>query len=111
MDRGHPKLASLADALHPSVLRLIKYTVDAAERHGKWVGVCGGIAGDVLAVPLLIGLGVKELSASVPSLPDVKACVRSLNSTKCKELAEQSLQFSTANEVREYLETTKQYLN
>lgn len=111
MDRGHPKLASLADALHPGVLRLIKLTVDAAEKHGKWVGVCGGIAGDVLAVPLLVGLGVKELSASVPSLPDVKACVRSLNQAKCKELAEHSLQFSTANEVREYLETTKQYLN
>jgi len=110
MDRGHPKLASLADALHPSVLRLIKTTVDAATKEGKWVGVCGGIAGDVLAVPLLIGLGVKELSASVPSLPDVKACVRTLNSKKCEELAQQSLQFSTASEVREYLETTKQYL-
>jgi phosphocarrier protein FPr len=111
MDRGHPKLASLADALHPGVLRLIKMTVDAAEKHGKWVGVCGGIAGDVLAVPLLVGLGVKELSASVPSLPDVKACIRALSLAKCKELAEQSLQFATANEVREYLETTKQYLN
>ena len=111
MDRGHPKLASLADALHPSVLRLIKMTVDAAQKHGKWVGVCGGIAGDVLAVPLLVGLGVKELSASVPSLPDVKACVRALNSSKCRELAEQSLQFATAREVREYLETTKQYLS
>jgi phosphocarrier protein FPr len=86
-------------------------TVDAAEKHGKWVGVCGGIAGDVLAVPLLVGLGVKELSASVPSLPDVKACIRALSLAKCKELAEQSLQFATANEVREYLETTKQYLN
>ncbi|EAR11125.1 probable phosphoenolpyruvate-protein phosphotransferase [Reinekea sp. MED297] len=110
MDRGHPKLAVLADALHPSVLRLIKMTVDAAERHGKWVGVCGGIAGDLLAVPLLVGLGIKELSTSVPSIPDVKACIRALNSQKCKEQAEQSLQFSTAAEVRDYLETTNQYV-
>ncbi len=111
MDRGHPKLASLADALHPSVLRLILQTVKAADKHNKWVGVCGGIAGDTLAIPLLVGLGVKELSVSVPVLPDVKACVRELNSKKCRELAKQALQFATAKEVREYLETTNQYLN
>ncbi len=106
MDRGHPKLAALADALHPSVLRLILQTVKAANQHGKWVGVCGGVAGDPLAVPLLIGLGVKELSVSVPVLPDVKAAVRASDSAKCRELAKQALQFASASEVREYLETT-----
>src|SRR6185436_5302029 len=62
MDRGHPKLAARVDALHPAVLRLIDLTVRGAREHGKWVGVCGGMAGDAQAIPILIGLGVDELS-------------------------------------------------
>lgn len=103
MDRGHPKLAPLSDALHPSVLRLIRMTVEAADKHGKWVGICGGIAGDLKAVPLLIGLGVKELSASVPTLPDVKAGIRSLSMSRCQEIARHCQQLSGAPAVRDYL--------
>ena len=69
MDRGHPKLARQADGLHPAVLRMIKLTTDGARKHGKWVGVCGGIASDLIAIPVLIGLGVKELSVTVPDDP------------------------------------------
>lgn len=67
MDRGHPKLASRIDSLHPAVLRLIAMTVEGASAENRWTGVCGGIASDINAIPLLIGLGVNELSVSVPS--------------------------------------------
>lgn len=104
MDRGHPKLAKFADALHPSVLRLIAMTTEGAHKHGKWVGVCGGIASDPLAVPLLIGLGIEELSVSVPSIPAIKALVRKLNKTECIKIAQKALTLDTAGEVRTLLE-------
>jgi phosphoenolpyruvate-protein phosphotransferase len=91
IDRGHPLLAGLADSLSPAVLRLIDMTVKAAHAHGKWVGVCGGIASEPEAVPLLLGLGVDEFSVSVPSLPEVKAQLRTLDSVACQQLAVQAL--------------------
>jgi len=100
MDRGHPALASKADAMNPAVLRLIAQTVDGAHANGKWVGVCGGIAGDLQAVPILVGLGVDELSVSVPSVPAVKAEVRSRTLDECKALAQQALEQDTAADVR-----------
>lgn len=100
MDRGHPKLAAYADALHPGVLKLIGMAAQAANRHGKWCGVCGGIASDPQAVPLLIGLGVKELSVSVPTIPSIKAQVRELTLADCQTLAEQAIALNTAAEVR-----------
>jgi multiphosphoryl transfer protein len=100
MDRGHPKLASKTDALSPSVLQLIAMTTRAAELEGKWVGVCGGVASDPQAVPLLIGLGVAELSVSVPSIPDIKAQIRTLDMAECKRLAQQALELESAAEVR-----------
>ncbi|TJZ77497.1 phosphoenolpyruvate--protein phosphotransferase [Chitiniphilus eburneus] len=105
MDRGHPKLAKQADALHPGVLRLIAMTVKGAHAHGKWVGVCGGIASDPLAVPVLLGIGVDELSVSVPAIPSIKALVRKLNKTDCVKLANEVLQLGTAAEVRTRLAT------
>ena len=69
MDRGHPKLAPQVDGLNPAVLRLIGQAVPRRHAAGKWVGVCGGIASDPQAVPLLVGLGVDELSVSVPAIP------------------------------------------
>ncbi|MGD1948989.1 MAG: phosphoenolpyruvate--protein phosphotransferase [Leptolyngbyaceae cyanobacterium] len=100
MDRGHPKLAPFVDGLHPAVLRLIGHTVKGAGRHDKWVGVCGGIGSDPQAIPLLIGLGVKELSVSVSMIPSIKAQVRSLKLSHCKKLAAQALGLETAAEVR-----------
>ncbi len=105
-DRGHPKLARQADALHPSVLRLIAMTVEGAHEHGKWVGVCGGIASDPLAVPLLVGLGVDELSVSVPSLVPVKAALSRWRLHECADLANDVLRCRTTAEVRAVL--TKQ---
>jgi phosphocarrier protein FPr len=103
MDRGHPKLAPQVDGLDPSVLRLIARTADAARAHGRWVGVCGGIAADPQAVPLLVGLGVDELSVSVPAIPAVKALVRTLDVPGCRALAERALQAASAADVRALL--------
>ncbi|MBN2653135.1 MAG: phosphoenolpyruvate--protein phosphotransferase [Spirochaetales bacterium] len=101
MDRGNPLLAAKADNLHPAVLRMIKLTVDAAHKAGKWVGVCGGLASDPQAVPLLVGLGVDELSVSIPTIPSVKAIIRSQNFAEMQALAEKALASSTAQEVRD----------
>ncbi len=100
MDRGHPRLAPQIDGLNPAVLQLIAHTVAAAHARGKWVGVCGGIAGDAQAIPLLIGLGVDELSVSVPSLPGVKAQVRELSHAACVALATRALAADSAADVR-----------
>jgi phosphoenolpyruvate-protein phosphotransferase len=103
MDRDHPRLASQADSFHPSVLRLIASTVTAAHAHGKWVGVCGALASETLATPLLLGLGVDELSVSVPLIPAVKAAVREVNRVDCQALAQQVLGLESAEQVREAL--------
>ncbi len=100
MDRGHPKLGAKADAMNPAVLQLIANTVDGAAAEGKWVGVCGGLASDPQAVPILVGLGVKELSCSVPAIPAVKAQVRARSLADCQALAQQALAQDTAAAVR-----------
>ncbi|APV38895.1 phosphoenolpyruvate--protein phosphotransferase [Pseudomonas frederiksbergensis] len=103
MDRDHPRLASQADSFHPSVLRLIASTVKAAHAHGKWVGVCGAMASETLAVPLLLGLGVDELSVSVPLIPAIKAAVREVDLLDCQAIAQQVLGLESAEQVREAL--------
>jgi phosphocarrier protein FPr len=100
MDRGHPILAKQADGLHPAVLRMIDQTVQAANAAGKWVGVCGGMAGDPQGAAILTGLGVAELSISIPSVAAVKAKLRSLSFAKTQKLAQRALQCRTAPEVR-----------
>jgi len=100
MDRGHPKLAAKADAMNPAILQLIAQTVEGAAAEGKWVGVCGGLASDPQAVPILVGLGVAELSVSVPSIPAVKAQVRARSLPQCQDLAEQALAQDSAAAVR-----------
>ena len=100
MDRGHPKLGAKADAMNPAILQLIAQTVAGAAAEGKWVGICGGMASDPQAVPILVGLGVKELSCSVPAIPMVKAAVRERSFADCQALAQQALALGTAAEVR-----------
>jgi phosphocarrier protein FPr len=100
MDRGHPKLAPKVDGLSPAVLNLIAHTVRGARSAGKRVGVCGGIATDASAVPLLIGLGVDELSVSLPAIPAVKAQIRTLNMDACRKLAESALAAESSDDVR-----------
>ena len=100
MDRGHPILAKQADGLHPAVLRMVDRTVQAATAAGKWVGVCGGIAGDPQGAAILIGLGVTELSVSIPSIASIKAQIRRLSLAKAQALARQAIGCRTATEVR-----------
>ncbi|MGA2283904.1 MAG: phosphoenolpyruvate--protein phosphotransferase [Candidatus Dormibacteria bacterium] len=99
-DRGNAEVATLADALHPATLRLIAATVEAARARGRWVGVCGELAGDVAAVPLLLGLGVRELSVAVPSVARVKEAVRAADTTECAELARKALELADGAAVR-----------
>jgi multiphosphoryl transfer protein len=96
----HPLLSRQADGLHPAVLRMIDRTVRAADAAGKWVGVCGGIAADPLGVVVLTGLGVRELSVSIPSIAAVKAQLRSLSMHKAQQLAGRALACGTAEAVR-----------
>ena len=100
VDRMHPLLSRQADGLHPAVLRMIERTVHAADKAGIWVGVCGGIAGDPRGVVILTGLGVKELSVSIPSIAAVKAQIRGLSMAQARALAQRALSCSTAAAVR-----------
>ena len=102
-DRGNEHVAGLTDALHPGVLRLIQATVEGARTHGRWVGVCGELGGDVLATPLLLGLGVTELSMSSPSIASVKQAVRATDTNAAHGLADRALRCATAGQVRELL--------
>ena len=100
MDRGNPAVAGGIDGLHPAVLALIAATARGAARHARLVGLCGGLASDPLAVPLLVGLGVTELSATPNRVPEVKALVRRLSRADCRALADAALAAATAGEVR-----------
>ena len=101
MDRGHAGLADRQDGLHPAVLRLIERTVSAAHQHGKRVDLCGELGSDAAAVPILVGLGVDELSVSVPAIPTVKAQVRTLTLACLQPLAQRALDCACAADVRE----------
>lgn len=104
IDRGHPILSAEADGLHPSILQLIDHTVKAAHKHGKWVGICGELAADPKAVPILMGLGVDELSMSPNSIPLVKAQIRTLNYSQAQALAKRALKCESATAVRQLSE-------
>jgi phosphoenolpyruvate-protein phosphotransferase/dihydroxyacetone kinase phosphotransfer subunit len=99
-ERGNERVAALADALHPAVLRLIGMTAEGAGPHGRVVGVCGEIAGDPVAVPILIGLGVRELSAAPPAVPRVKRAVRETDLGPARALAGRALTLDSADAVR-----------
>jgi phosphocarrier protein FPr/phosphocarrier protein len=103
MDRTHPQLAARLDALHPAVLALIGQAAQAARGRGRHAAVCGGLASEVLAAPLLVGLGVQELSAVPAVIPKLKARIARVTSEACRTLAEQALRQQSAAAVRELL--------
>ena len=109
IDRGHPELAKSADPLNPAVLAMIGRAVEGAHKHNTWVGVCGGIASDPLAVPVLLGLGVDELSGSLSAVPRIKAAVRDQNIAACEALAQKILRVGSVAQVRELLIAHKQH--
>lgn len=103
VDRGNPAVAGMVDALHPAVLRLIGQAAEGASRHGRWLGVCGGLASEPKAAAILIGLGVTELSAVPAAIPALKSVVRNLSMDHCRDVAGQALALATASEVRALL--------
>lgn len=102
-DRTNERVASLADAFQPSVLRMIRQTITAAHEAGIWVGLCGELAGEPEAVPLLLGLGLDEFSMNVPAIPVVKQIIGRLTVPEAKAIADRALNFQSAQRVREYL--------
>ncbi|AFT88290.1 PTS system, fructose-specific IIA component [Paraburkholderia phenoliruptrix BR3459a] len=106
VDREHPELARMAESLHPAVLRMIRQTVEGARRHRKWVGVCGGLAGDPLGASILAGLGVDELSMSARDIPAVKSRLRASRLDALQALARRALECEDVDAVRA-LETTE----
>lgn len=100
IDREHPELARMAESLHPAVLRMIAQTVDGARRHRKWVGVCGGLAGEPLGAAILAGLGVDELSMSVRDIPAVKTRLRASRLDALRALARRALDAADVDAVR-----------
>ena len=100
MDRGNASVAAQIDALHPAVLRLIAQAAQGGALHKRWTGVCGGLASDLAAVPILVGLGVRELSATAGQIADIKALVGSMSLEECEALARKALAASSAAEVR-----------
>ena len=103
VDRMNEKVAPLYDYFHPAVVNLIRHVIEASHRAGKWTGMCGGMAGDPLAAPLLAGLGLDEWSMDANSMKKVKHKISSIHYEECKQLAEQALQLGTAEEIRELL--------
>jgi phosphotransferase system enzyme I (PtsI) len=101
VDRVNERIAHLYQPTHPSVLRLLKFTADAAHANDIWVGVCGEMAGDVALAPLLLGLGVDELSVSATLVPQVKLAVQNLATPECRQLVDEALKLSTASEILE----------
>lgn len=99
VDRLNEKIAHLYEPTHPGILRLIKTTVDAGQAQGIWTGVCGEMAGDLAMVPLLIGLGVDELSVAPSMVPRVKMLIRSVEMAKARELAEFALNSDSPKEI------------
>lgn len=95
IDRTNERVAHLYEPSHPSVVRLLKMVADAAHAHDIWVGVCGEMAGEVLFTPLLLGLGMDELSAGATLVPRVKNAVQRLSLTECQELVAEVLELDT----------------
>lgn len=106
VDRTNERVARLYQPLHPSVLRLIKQTIEAAHKHDTWVGMCGELAGMQKAIPVLLGLGLDEFSMVPSAIPQAKWLIRQLNDEETQQIADQALQKVTAAEVEALMEQT-----
>ncbi|KXS41386.1 MAG: hypothetical protein AWU54_1649 [Candidatus Frackibacter sp. T328-2] len=104
VDRMNKNLSDLYRPLHPAVLHLIKAVIDAAHQQGKWVGMCGEMAGDIRLTPVLLGFGLDEFSMSADAVPEVKEIIRSMTKEEAKKIAKDILQMETAQEIKDYLD-------
>ncbi|MFC5469563.1 phosphoenolpyruvate--protein phosphotransferase [Cohnella suwonensis] len=100
VDRMNEKISYLYDYFHPAVIRLIKNVIDASNNHGKWTGMCGSMAGDPIAAPLLVGLGLNEWSMSSSAIRRIKQIVTQLERSACEQLVDRLLELDTPTEVR-----------
>ncbi|MEJ2412614.1 MAG: phosphoenolpyruvate--protein phosphotransferase [Anaerolineales bacterium] len=103
-DRTNAKVATLASGFQPAVFRLIKMVIDAAHQKGKWVGLCGEMAGEILAIPILLGLGLDEFSMNPPAIPFAKRLIRSISMEHARQVAETALDLKSDREIREYIQ-------
>jgi phosphoenolpyruvate--protein phosphotransferase (EC 2.7.3.9) len=103
-DRTNEQLSSLYQQLNPAVLRLLRDVIEAAHAAGIYVGLCGELAGEPKAIPLLLGLGLDEFSMTPAAIPQAKQIIRSLTMAQAREIARHALTLPTAAEVNRYLE-------
>ena len=103
VDRTNERISHLFDHLHPSVIKLMKMTIDGGHSRGIWVGVCGEIASDILATPILVGLGVDEISITPNMVPPIKNIIRGISEKEARSITEKVLQLPTVKKIREYL--------
>jgi phosphoenolpyruvate-protein phosphotransferase len=102
-DRTNPKVADLSNAFYPAVLRLIRDVIKAAHAEGKWVGMCGELAGEPLAAPILLGLGLDEFSMNPPMIPLLKQILRGLDAKEMKSIADKALQLESPHQIENFI--------
>jgi phosphotransferase system enzyme I (PtsI) len=105
VDRGNARVSGLYQPLHPSVLRLIRQTIEAGHAKGKWVGMCGELAGMTKAIPILLGLGLDEFSMNPRAIPEAKHLIGKLTDEKAGMIAGQAMSFGTAVEIENYMKS------
>ena len=103
VDRMNQKISYLYDPFNPAVLRLIKNVIDNAHKEGKWVGMCGEMAGDTRLTPVLLGFGLDEFSMSPSSILKVRKCITNFEYAKAKEVSDHILKLGTAREIENYI--------
>lgn len=106
VDRGNAKVSGLFQPLHPAVLRLIRQTIDAAHSKGKWVGMCGELAGMTKAIPILLGLGLDEFSMNARAIPEAKNLIGKLTDEQAREITTRAMSFGTAAEIEHFMKGT-----
>lgn len=102
-DRTNPKVAELSNAFFPAVLRLVREVIRAAHKEGKWVGMCGELAGEPLALPILLGLELDEFSMNPPMIPLAKQIIRNLDTREMKEIADQALELESPADIQAFI--------
>lgn len=108
-DRMNESVAYLYQPYHPAILRLVKMVVDASHAQGKWTGMCGEMAGDTIAIPLLIGLGLDEFSMSAPSMLKARNQINQLTQLEMKQITEKALSMQTSEQVKQYVKETLKF--
>jgi phosphoenolpyruvate-protein phosphotransferase (PTS system enzyme I) len=104
VDRGNARVANLFQPLHPAVLRLIKQTIDAGHASGKWVGMCGELAGMQKAIPILLGFGLDEFSMNPRAIPAAKHLIGKLTDEQVQAVSRTVLSFGTAVQIENYMQ-------